>query len=62
MEHGLLMIINYGGSIRPTGSRYVTTKTDDANLLQVGITDAIRESSYVLGVKQLKFLMLIPKN
>ena len=56
------MRINGGGSSSPIRSRYATTEAAIAKLLQGGIADTIRGSSYVLSVMQLVFLMLIPKN
>ena len=57
----LLMRINDGGLSSPTRSRYVKTEADIAKTLQGGIEYSISESSYVLSVMQLMFL-LIPKN
>ena len=62
VENGLLIIINCRGSSSPNRSIYATTEGAIAKHLQQGITDAIRDSSYVLIVMKLVFLMLIPKN
>ena len=62
VENGLLTRINGGGSSSPTRSRYATTTVDIAKILKGGIADTIRDSSYVLSVMKLVFLMLIPKN
>ena len=62
VESGLLARINGGGPRNPTRSRYTTTKTDITDFLQVGISDAIRDSYCVLSVMQLMLLMLTPKN
>ena len=40
----------------------MTTKVAIAKNLQVGILRTVIDSSYVLSVLQLMFLMLIPKN
>ena len=62
VENGLLMRINGRGSRIPTRSRYATIKAVLAIFIQGGISDALRDSSYVMSVMQLMFLMLIPKN
>ena len=62
VENGLLMRINGRGSSSPTRSRYATTKVAMTKNLKGGVVDAIRDSSDVLSVMQLMFLMLIPNN
>ena len=61
-RNGLLIRINGGESSRPTRSRYATTKAAIEIFLQGVIAYTIRDSSYVLSVMQLMFLMLTPKN
>ena len=56
------MRINGGGSSSPTIIRYETTEGATEIFLQGGIEYTIRDSSYVLSVMKLTFLMLIPKN
>ena len=56
------MRINDRGSSSSTRSRYVPTEGVIAKTIQGGIADALGDSSYVLSVVKLVFLMLIPKN
>ena len=62
VESGLLIRINGGGSSSPTRSRYATNEAVIAKIIQGYIIDSLRESSDVLSVMQLMFLMLAPKN
>ena len=48
------------GSSIPTRSRYATTEAV-IKFLQGGISDALRDSPYVLSVMKLMFLIMIPK-
>ena len=54
------MRINGGGSSSPTIIIYALTET--AIKKKVGISDALRDSSYVLSVIKFIFLMLISNN
>ena len=54
------MRINGGGSSSPTIIIYALTET--AIKKKVGISDALRDSSYVLSVIKLVLLVLRPKN
>ena len=47
---------------QPYQKQICKNRSGDSNFLQGGIVDALRDSSYVLSVMQLVFLVLIPEN